>query len=877
MYEFVLGRDPENETVYEALLDHPLPFVLTVFFDGPEFEDRARKPIGRHIQPAGGYFDLPPTPALLAWVRESVPLSPDGRDRAGSARTWAQLYEAVFSDDVFRDATQIGERPWTPFQRAALRVLATAPDGSRREADIEEIDGRRVRGWAVDGLAPDQPLPIEFWIDDAFVAATTADIFRRDVQDRFGGEGRAGFVHDLSDERRAVDGAQLEVRDAASRRVLATARLPQHRPLLEPHQSVRAELAAVKAVLERLEAGLPALSSLQGFGLEDYASYYDAFYRWPAADALPSGSPCGMAVIANLDGVDPGRVEDFVWSCVRQISPVEGLHLHGLSPEAAAVVEDLWSRIDWSGRLAIPGRDWLTADPGRTQALARVRASVVLMVEGAGLLAPDAGLRFSEAMAPGVVAAYADEDRYAPDGPADRAPHLSPRFKSGFDPDLLLQTPYVGGCAAFRTRSLRPLAGLAHFGSSLGVAQAVLRLGRDGGRVAHVPRLLWSAPAEDDRDETGLTEAWCDIVAEVLAREPEARVEPFSDDLGSRPACALRIRRSIPQGLRATVIVPTKDRLDLLRPCVESLWNAVPYNQTAMRLTIVDHASVEPETQAWLEEAGARAEVTVQRVEGAFNWALMNNLAAAAADDADVLIFLNNDTLVLSRDWLDELSAQAMRPEVGVVGGRLLYEDGTLQHGGLIARNRVEHYIGHEGVGLAGADGGYMDRYSLVRRTPAVYGACMAIRRQVFESLGGFDSSRLAIEGNDVDLCLKAQAAGLSVLYTPHATLYHLESKSRGFARSGAALKTSRAANQVVWDRWSAEGFGADLYNPHFDREARPFTRLRPPVIGWPEPPAAPVGDSSGLASPAAEPGLVDRLARRLGFVRASAVTASEA
>lgn len=873
----MLGRDPETEAVYETLVGHPLPFVLTVFFDGPEFEDRVRRSIGRQSQPTGGYFDNPPSQHLLAWAQRAVPLSAAGQERAGAAQTWAQLYEAVFADDVFRDATQIGERPWTPLQRTALKALALAPDGSRRQAEIEEIDARRIRGWAVDGLSPDHPLHIEFWIDEIFVAATTADIFRRDVQDRFGGDGRAGFVCDLSDEPRAEDGRIVEVRDAASRRVLASGRLPQHRPLLEPHQSVRAELAAVKAVLERLEAGLPALSSLQGFGLKDYPAYYEAFYRWPAADPLPAGAPSGLEVIAKLDGVDPGRVEDFVWSVVRQISPFEGLHLHGLSSEAEAVVEDLSNRIDWSGRLAAPARDWLTVSPGRVQAMSRVRKPVILMIDDAGLLAPDAGLRFSEAMAGKTVAVYADEDQYAADGPADRATHLSPRFKPAFDPDLLLQTPYVGGCAAFRTRSLRPLAGLTHFDSSLGVAQAMLRLARDGAPIGHVARVLWSVPENSAGDLVNPIEGWKDVVSDLLSRQPGIQVEPYSDDLGSRPTGALRIRRAVPPGLRAAVIVPTKDRLDLLRPCVESLWNATPHNQTGMRLTVVDHASVEPETHAWLQEASLRETVSVRRVEGAFNWALMNNLAAAADPEADVLVFLNNDTLVLSPGWLDELVAQAMRPEVGVVGGRLLYEDGTLQHGGLIARHRVEHYIGHEGVGLAGSEGGYLDRYSLVRRTAAVYGACMAVRREVFEALGGFDSSRLAIEGNDVDLCLKAHAAGLSVLYTPHATLYHLESKSRGFARSGAALEASRAANQVIWDRWSAEGFGADLYNPHFDREAPPFTRLRPPPIGWPELAAVSTAGQPGPDAAQAGPGFVDRFARRLGFVRASAFTSSEA
>lgn len=867
-YELVLGREPETEQAYETLLHRPLTFVLAAFFEGPEFADNVRRAVRRHTPPSGGFFDHAPREALLTWAAETLPLTDESRTRVSKATTWSRLYDVLFDDQTFTEATNLGGgKPWTEAERRALAGLAGNDDGSRRAALIEEVERGQVRGWAVDGAAPDQPIVVEFWVDDAFVAAITPTGFRRDVQDRFGGSGIAGFTCDLSKQARR-GGGRLELRDAMSRRVLATADLAEHTPTLEPHESVRSELAEVRRVLERLELAVPALASLQGLSLADYAEYYETFYRptirRPGEAPAVAVAEAKAAVIADVDGASPGQVEDLVWSVVDQIAPATTLGLHGAESLDPALIQDVCNRIDWSGRLGRPAAGWLNLYPGRTEALRQVTADVVVMTGRPGVLAPDALYRLCEALEQGgAAAAYGDEDRVAIDAPADVAGHADPRFKTEFDLDLLRQTPFVGDCIAFRTDSLRPLAELAHFGSPDGPAQAVLRLAEEGAGIAHAPRLLWSAfdlPQGEGSDQA----TWPEIVADVLKTNPAVVVEPYADDTGLRPPNAARIRHALPEGVSATVIVPTRDRLDLVGPCVESLLVAAPWNRTAMDLIVIDHESREPETLAWLEQVVQHDTVRVKPHQGPFNWALMNNLAAAESQ-ADVLIFLNNDTLVLTREWLDELVAQAMRPEVGVVGARLLYEDGTLQHGGLVARNRVEHYIGHEGVGLPGTDGGYLHRYGLVRRAAAVYGACMAIRRDLFQSLGGFDSARLGVEGNDVDLCLKAQAAGFRVLYDPNATLYHLESKSRGFAHSGEALRISRAANQVVWDRWSEQGWGADLYNPHFDREARPFTRLRAPTVGWPQ--IAPAVE----VEPALEPeGLLRRLAKRLGLRKAT-------
>ena len=321
------------------------------------------------------------------------------------------------------------------------------------------------------------------------------------------------------------------------------------------------------------------------------------------------------------------------------------------------------------------------------------------------------------------------------------------------------------------------------------------------------------------------------VVAEHLAAcGADARPVMEADILSAPSGHRHRIRWTLPTNVRVSVIVPTRDRLDLLRPCLESLFRLERDNQAQMELIVIDHQSTEPETLAYFADlAVQRPRVRILPFEGAFNWALMNNLAAAEAT-GEVLVFLNNDTVAVSPGWLDELAGQALRPHVGVVGVRLIYQDGTLQHGGFVAAEDREEFLGHEGVGAPGHDGGYLGRHAVVRQAIAVTGACMAIAADKFARLGGFEGAAFPVDGNDVDLCFRARAEGLAVLYTPFATFYHLESKTRGDEWGEAQKQAARAAVDRLWERWGA-CFGQDpFYNRNFDRFSQPFTRLKPPL-----------------------------------------------
>ena len=207
------------------------------------------------------------------------------------------------------------------------------------------------------------------------------------------------------------------------------------------------------------------------------------------------------------------------------------------------------------------------------------------------------------------------------------------------------------------------------------------------------------------------------------------------------------------------IIIPTRDRLDLLRHCIESIEQTSTYRHYT--ITIVDNSSRHPETLEYL----AASKHSVVKFSQPFNYSKIVNFAAANLD-ADHLLLLNNDMTVLTPGWIEALLEHSQRPEIGAVGARLLFPNGSVQHEGIVCgRGRIA--------------GNVELRWPVVRETSAVTGACLMTRRSVFEEIGGFDET-LRVAFNDVDYCLRLRGHGYRVIYTPHAELCHHESASRG-------------------------------------------------------------------------------------------------
>lgn len=336
--------------------------------------------------------------------------------------------------------------------------------------------------------------------------------------------------------------------------------------------------------------------------------------------------------------------------------------------------------------------------------------------------------------------------------------------------------------------------------------------------VAHLPRIIANVkdlPTTADRGARAPDEQRPGWLSSAPAA-PEARtVAPEVDD------------RSI------AVIIPTRDQPELLEACVRSLF-AMAARPERLRVLIVDNRSVDPRTQALIETLAR--EFAVERLvhDEPFNWSRANNVAAAACDE-DVLLFLNNDTEMLSRGWdtvlCGHLASQNAVEDggVGLVGARLLYPDQTLQHGGIVL-GVGDGEPRHEGVGAAAVEWGPLGRWRRTRAAAAVTGAFMAVPRAVFEQVGGFDEAGLMIGYNDIDYCLKVRASGLSVVYAADIELIHHESKSRGINDTQGRAAWDQGELKSLYARWGDRLFWDPGLNPHWHRGGV-FAALRQPTF----------------------------------------------
>jgi GT2 family glycosyltransferase len=415
---------------------------------------------------------------------------------------------------------------------------------------------------------------------------------------------------------------------------------------------------------------------------------------------------------------------------------------------------------------------------------------------------------------PDLVLIYSDEDKIDSGGR-----RFEPHFKSGFDRELLYGQNYVNHLTVARTEAIRAAGGLRPGFEGSQDHDLLLRLtaGLDPARIRHIPKVLyhWRAAGGSgtfsDRALARSEAARLQALAEVVA--------PFGGRAERGPLGFNRLVRPLPDPRPlVSVIIPTRDRAELLRVILDGLFTRTDY--APIEVVVVDNDSREPETRALFATYGADPRLRVLPVPGAFNFSDLSNRGAAAARGR-ILLFLNNDIEVVEPGWLGELVSVALDPEVGAVGAKLLYPDGTIQHGGIVLG--IGGVAGHSHLGLPGDDPGYFARMVLSQEVSAVTGACLAMRSEVFAEVGGFDAELLKVAFNDVDLCLRIREAGYRIVWTPHACLVHHESKSRGPEDTPEKRARFEAETAVMRQRWEPQLLADPYYNPNLSRVAAHF------------------------------------------------------
>lgn len=402
---------------------------------------------------------------------------------------------------------------------------------------------------------------------------------------------------------------------------------------------------------------------------------------------------------------------------------------------------------------------------------------------------------------------YTDEDKLTLDGR-----RVEPFFKPDWSPDLLLSCNYITHFAVVRRSVVQAIGGFTEGLDGSQDHDLFLRLSEKTQRIGHIARPLYSwrkipgSAASDTQAKPYAHVAGRQALREHLRRRGIAG--EVVDGLVS--PSHHRVRYQITGQPLVSIIIPIRDRVELLSRCLESIEEKTDYRH--FEVIIVDNQSEEPETLAYL----ARLSHTVVPLPGPFNYSHLNNVGATHAR-GEFLLFLNNDTEVIADEWLTAMIEHAQRPHVGAVGAKLLYPDRTIQHAGLVLGLRG--VAGYACGNLPEEFAGYFGLPQIIRNCGAVTAACMMMRKSVFAEVGGFDEN-IKVAYNDVDLCLRIREKGYVIVYTPYAVLYHLESATRKKLHP-------LSDEEYVRKRWGSVLQAKDpYYNPHLSLE-RPDFSLR--------------------------------------------------
>jgi O-antigen biosynthesis protein len=364
---------------------------------------------------------------------------------------------------------------------------------------------------------------------------------------------------------------------------------------------------------------------------------------------------------------------------------------------------------------------------------------------------------------------YTDHDEMDKSGK-----RTNPCFKPDWNPDLFTSYNYLGGLCLYRTVNVLALHGYRRgFEGAEEYDLALRYLKRTPAlKIQHIPRVLYHR-SQEDRIEPKVTR----MTHHAGKRALEDHFFNSGVAIEDGPINGLyQVRHPLPSPLPlVSIIVPTRDRVDFLKACIDSIQQKTDYQN--WELLIIDNQSKEMATFSYLEQLKCDTRIKVIWYDKPFNYSAMNNYAVQFAS-GEIVALLNNDVEVISTNWLSEMVSHATRPGIGAVGAKLLYSSGLVQHCGVIIG--LGGVAGHAHKYLKENDHGYCCRAVVTQNISAVTGACLVVRKNVYLDVGGLNETDLVVAFNDIDFCLRLNREGYRNVFTPHAKLYHHESISRG-------------------------------------------------------------------------------------------------
>lgn len=397
-----------------------------------------------------------------------------------------------------------------------------------------------------------------------------------------------------------------------------------------------------------------------------------------------------------------------------------------------------------------------------------------------------------------------NEQRYDPD------------FKSDFNPDMLYSMDYIRNSFAVSNHLIRQLGGFNPTFLVNPTYDFWLRTLEAGVNIVHIPKVLFHYTHIQSQDEC--------LSDELKALEMHGLRTGKDWKISVDNVCRThRIQWNLPKQLpKVTILIPTRDGIELLRRCVQSIIEKTSY--PAYEILIIDNQSTCPDTLQYLNHLSLQPGFEIIQYNQPFNYSAINNFAVDKAQ-CDIIVLLNNDIEIISQNWLTEMVSYANRSDIGCVGAMLYYPDDTIQHAGVITG--LGDIAGHAHKYLRRGAKGYKKRACIVQNYSAVTAACLAVRKNIYLEVGGMDPENLPVAYNDVDFCLKVHERGYRHVWTPYTELYHYESKSRG--KDDTSEKKLRAKKEVEWmdHKWGGVLSKDPYYHPMLTKIAEQFQLRR--------------------------------------------------
>lgn len=410
---------------------------------------------------------------------------------------------------------------------------------------------------------------------------------------------------------------------------------------------------------------------------------------------------------------------------------------------------------------------------------------------------------------------YSDEDKIT-----EKGVRHNPFFKPDWSPDMLRSYNYICHFAVIRKKIVEDLQGFREEYEGSQDYDLFLRVVEQTQNVVHIPKVLYhwraiegSVAKFSDAKMYAYDSAKRALTDHIHRLELDGTVEN-GKFLGS-----YRIQYRITNDPKISIIIPSKDKVSMLKRCVDSILHRTSYNNYFV--FIVDNGSVENETLKYYDSIRLNQKMTVLNYHKPFNFSAINNFAVEKIC-SECIIFLNNDTEVISPDWIETMLEFSQRKDVGAVGAQLYYPNDTVQHGGIILG--IGGVAGHQHKTSKRNSMGYFGRLKVIQNMSAVTAACLMTKKTIFKEIGGFDET-YAYAFNDVDLCLKMREREYLIVYTPYAELYHYESVSRGYddtPEKHARLKREAEYFQQKWMHVLAKG--DPYYNPNLTLDKEDFS-----------------------------------------------------